>query len=100
MARRPPDLRGQIVARLAERLDRGGEQQSFADGGDLGLEAALIGLIPEGSEVRRYDDAGYDLAIGLLEGPDLCAEIVGKILVAAGVDELVAELVERRREAD
>ena len=38
--------------------------------------------------------------LGRFEGGDLGGEIVGQILVAAGVGQLVAEFVEDRREAD
>ena len=39
-------------------------------------------------------------AVRGLEGVDLGGEVVGQVLVAAGIGELVAELGEHRREAD
>ena len=100
MRRRPPDFRRQVVAGLAERLQRHREQDAFADADRLRLEALLVGLRPEGGEVGRQHDAGDDLDIAALEGGDLRREIVGEVLVAAGIDQRKAVLGQHRREAD
>ena len=99
MARRPPHLGGEVVAVLAQRLHRHREQDGLADRGGPWLEALLQRLLPEGREVRRQHDAGDDLAARVLEGGDLRREVVGEVLVAAGIDELVALFLEHRREA-
>ena len=77
-----------------------GNRMRLADRGHLGLEALLQRLLPEGGEVGRQHDAGEDLAAGVLEGGDLRREVVGEVLVAAGIGELVALLRQHRREAD
>src|ERR1700704_4881597 len=100
MVRRPPHFGRKIVAVLAERLDRDWEQDRFADRGDFRLEALLERLFPECREVGRQYDAGYNLGVGTLERADLCREVVGEILVAAGVGELVAGFLQHRRESD
>src|SRR3981081_977621 len=100
MVRRPPHFGRKIVAVLAERLDRDWEQDRFADRGDFRLEALLERLFPECREVGRQHDAGDDLGVGALERTDLRREVVGEILVAAGVGELVTGLLQYRRESD
>src|ERR1700733_10716113 len=100
MVRRPPDFRRQVVAVLAQSLDGDREQDRFADRSGLRLEALLLRLIPEGGEIGRQHHAGDDLAFAFLEGGDLGTEIVGQVLIAARIGELVAELLEYRRKAD
>ena len=87
------------MAVLAQCLDRHRKQDGLADGGGLRLETLLQRLLPERGEVRGQHYAGDDLALRVLEGGDLRREVVGEVLVAAGVDELVALLVEHGREA-
>ena len=99
MVRRPPDFGGQAVAARAQRLDRRGKQQRLADGDDLRLEALLRRLRPERGEVRRDHHAGDDLDARRLEGRDLRGEVVVHLLIAAGIDQLVAGRGERRRQA-
>jgi hypothetical protein len=41
------------VAGVAQRLDGLREQDRLADGRRLGREALLLGLVPEGGEIRR-----------------------------------------------
>ena len=99
--RRPPHLGGEIVAVLAERLDRRpGTAWPCRSRPTFGLKPCWLRLVPESGEVGRQHHAGDDVAVRLLEGGDLRGEVVGQVLVAAGIDELVAELVEHRREAD
>src|SRR5580704_17790672 len=100
MVRRPPDFRRQVVAVLAQSLDRDREQNSLADRSGLRLQPLLLRLIPESGEIGGQHHAGDDLALAFLEGGDLGAEIVGEVLIAARIGELVAELLEHRREAD
>src|SRR5258705_5444289 len=97
MVRRPPHFRRKVVAVLAERLDRDREKDRLSDRGDLRPEALLQRLFPERGEVGRQYDAGDDLGVGTLERADLCREIVGEILVAAGVGELLAGFLQHRR---
>ena len=49
------------------------EQDRLADRGDLRLEALLLGLVPEGGEVRRDHHAGDDFAFAALNAL-ICAE--------------------------
>src|SRR5712672_1656037 len=100
MVRRPPHFRRKIVAVLAERLDGHREQDRLADRGDLRPEALLQRLFPECREIGRQYDPGDDLGVGALERADLCREVVSEVLVAAGVGELVAGLLQHRREPD
>src|SRR5258708_23646360 len=100
MVRRAPPFRRKVVADLAERLDRDREKDRLSDRGDLRPEALLQRLFPERGEVGRQYDAGDDLGVGTLERADLCREIVGEILVAAGVGELVASFLQHRRESN
>src|SRR5260370_42689280 len=100
MVRRPPNFRRKVVAVLAERLDRDREQDRLSDRGDLRLETLLQRLLPECREVGRQHDAGDDLGGGALERADLRRKVVGQILVAAGVGELVTGLLQYRRESD
>ena len=100
MVRAPPDLGREVVAGIAQGLDGDGEQQRLADGGTLRAIALLARLGPEGRPVRRDDDTGDDLAFRFLELRDLRGEIVGQVLVAAGIDEAVALLQQNRREAE
>ena len=100
MVRRPPNFRGKIVAVLAQRFDRDREQNGLADRSNLRLEALLRRLVPEGGEIGRDHHAGDDFAIRLFERGDLRREVVGEILIAAGIGQREAELVEDRREAD
>src|SRR5712671_3776493 len=100
MVRRPPYFRRKVVAVLAKRLDGDREQDRLADRGDLRPEALLQRLFPECREVGRQYDPGDDLGVGALERTDLCREVVGEVLVAAGVGELVAGFLQHRRESD
>src|SRR5712671_4654672 len=100
MVRRPPHFRRKVVAVLAERLDRDREKDRLSDRGDLRPEALLQRLFPERREVGWQYDAGDDLGVGTLERADLRREIVGEILVATGVGELVAGFLQHRRESD
>ena len=88
------------MAILAQRLDGDRKEDRLADRSDLRLEALLQCLFPERREIRRQHHTGDDLAIGRLERTDLGGEIVGEILVAAGIGELVTALLQHRREAD
>ena len=99
MGRRPPDFGGESVAARAERVDDRREQQRLADGNDLGAEALLRRLRPEGREVGRDHVAGDDLGIDRLERRDLRREVVVHQLIAAGIGEPVAGLCKRRRQA-
>src|SRR3984893_15929448 len=100
MVRRPPHFRRKVVAVLAERLDRDREQDRLSDRGDLRLETLLQRLLPECREVGRQHYAGDDLGVGVLERADLRREVVGEILVAAGVGELVTGFLQYRRESN
>ena len=100
MGRAPPHFRGQTIGRVADRFHGGGEQQRFADRGDLRLVTLLRGLGPKGFEIRRDHHTGQDLVVGFLERGDLCAEILRQILVAPRIVKLVALRGERFGEAD
>ena len=99
MARAPPDFRRQPDAARTERPDGGREKQRLGDGDDLRLEALLRGLGPERREIWRDEHARHDLDVGSLECRDLRREVVGEKLEPAGIDQLVAGLRQRRREA-
>src|SRR5215213_5315637 len=99
MARCPPDLGRDVLTEGAQGLDRAREQQGLADRGDLRPEPLLGGLLPEGGEVGRDRHTGDDLGVGALELGDLGGEVVGLVLVAARVDDLVAGLLEGGGEA-
>src|SRR6185295_10906159 len=97
---RPPDLGREIVAGLAQGFDGLRKKERLADRSQLRREAKLLGLAPKSGESRRNHDAGHDLALRRLEGADLRREIVGQILIAARIGELVTKLYKHRREAD
>src|SRR5262249_38661647 len=88
-----------VVAVLAQRLHRHREQDRFADRGGSWLESLLQRLLPEGCKIGWQYYAREDLAVRVVEGGDLGREGVGQILIAAGVDEGVALLLEHWREA-
>jgi hypothetical protein len=73
-----------------------GKKDRLADRGHLGLEALLQRLLPERREIGRQDDAGDDLAIGVLEGVDLRREIVGEVLIPSRVGEFIAQFLKWR----
>ena len=97
MVRRPPNFGRQVVAGGAQRFHRNREQDRFADTGDLGPEALLASLGPEGGEVRRQHDASHNLRASVFEGGNLCRKVVGKVLVAAGIDQIVSLCSQRWR---
>src|SRR5262245_39733747 len=100
MVRRPPDLRGQVMPILAERLDGDWKEDRLADRRDFWLETLLQGLLPERREVRRQHHTGDDLATGCLECTDLGRKIVGEVLIATGIGKLVATLLQHWRKTD
>src|SRR5258708_3692000 len=53
---RPPDFSGQAGAAIAQRFDRGREENPFGDAGDFRLAALLARLLPEsgGRGGRRH----------------------------------------------
>jgi hypothetical protein len=98
VARRPPDLRGQVRAQRAELLDGRREQQRLADRRDPRVVALLRGLPPERGEVRRVQHPEQDLGVGVPERGDVPGEVLAAGQVGAGVDEPVAAAGEARRE--
>ena len=81
------------------RLHGHREQDRLADRGGSRLEALLQRLLPECCEVGRKHHTRDDLAARVLEGGNLGREVICEVLIAAGIDELVALLLEHRREA-
>ncbi len=96
---RPPDLRREIVAGLAQGFEGLRKQERLADRSHLRRKAELLSLGPKSGEIRRDNDAGHDLALRGLEGVDLRREIIGEILIAAWIGELVTQFFKHRREA-
>ncbi len=95
----PPHFRREVVPSVAERLDRDWKEQRLADAGGLRAESLLSRLGPERGEVRWDDDARDDLSATVAERCDLRAEIVGEVLIAPGIEQLVPLLLQRRRKA-
>ena len=75
------------VAAVAERLDGGGEQQRLGRRHDLRPVALLRALRPEGRELRRVEDAAGDLAVIVLELPDLRGEVVAERRIKPEIDD-------------
>ncbi len=73
---RPPNLGRHARAAIAQRLDRGREQQRLGRRHDLRPIALLGALGPEDRELRRVEDAAAHLAIRLLQLGDLRGEVV------------------------
>jgi hypothetical protein len=65
----------------------------------LGWNPCWEACFQKGRPVGRDGHAGDDLGVGRLELGDLGGEVLGAVLVAARVDDLVALLGEDRREA-
>ena len=86
------------MAGVSKRLDSHWEQDRLTDGCAFRGEALLLHLCPEGCEVRRDWHAGQNLDIASLEGINLRCEVICQVLVAARIGQLVAKLVENRRE--
>jgi hypothetical protein len=64
-----------------------GKRMALATVMIFGLKPCWQRLVAEGGEVGRDHHAGDDLGIGGLEGVDLGGEIVGQVLVAAGIGQ-------------
>src|SRR5690242_7656578 len=64
---RPPDFAGETISASAQGFDHRRKQQRFADRDDLGPEALLRCLRPEGRKIRWNHIASHDLGPGCLE---------------------------------
>ena len=76
MVVRPPHLGRGAGAAVAQRLDRGGEQQRLGRRHDLGPIALLGALRPENRELRRVENAAGDVGVDVLQLGDLRGEVV------------------------
>ena len=92
MVRRPPDFRGKVVAVVAQRLDATGNRIALPIDAAFGLKpccsACFQKVVKSGGSTTPVTIS----RIGVLEGGDLRGEIVGQVLVAAGIGQLVAGL--------
>ena len=84
---------------VSKRFDGLGEKDRLADGSRLWCEPLLLGLCPEGREIRWDWHAGHNFHVGLLERVDLCREIVGQILITPRISEGEALLLQHRWKA-
>ena len=87
---RPPAVGGDVVDQGVERCHVRREEQHLGDRRQLGLEALLSRLLPEGVEVGRQGDVGEKLGAAGLELVDHPAEVGGAVGVGAAVEGLVA----------